>query len=494
VKQLCAGVYTSVITAEFGAVDGEWDLDKCVFTIAPKPKGVYACLLSGVKINILDVAVTDSMAYSAGVTLNYLSRVRKFEDVLLYLAQQTCGEVNSIVSNFFQINPTSVSDINYVTGTENKITNLLCSALSDARNPEPTEAATKEFTTFKEFLADLRTLFDVYWTVDTNNNVVIEHFSYFNSVAGLDLTAASYDKYLSGTNRFSFLRRDSPKFETWFMNASDQSCELIYDNACGNKQLNEERISYATKTITTDFYNAVYSGNIAGNTPGILLLAAYPVGNAYDPLYNLLMGSFGQPLWSRQNEELVLHRLIQKYHRHGRPQLSAEIKYASTPGDYTDSYQEDFFIYSERPQKKQVEIKVPLCCDETFDSENYITTFMGNGVVDEAFHDLEENILSLNLKYKLNTDNADIEPNDLSGLQLWLKGDTGKTITSGKVTQWNDQSGNNYHAIQATTSVVNGWKPIQRFKPFRQSAAPCLLLLARKIRLPLPEGLTTTEP
>lgn len=41
---------------------------------------------------------------------------------------------------------------------------------------------------------------------------------------------------------------------------------------------------------------------------------------------------------------------------------------------------------------------------------------------------------------------------DISGLQLWLKYNTDITTVSGAVSQWNDQSGNDRHASQATAS------------------------------------------
>ena len=42
---------------------------------------------------------------------------------------------------------------------------------------------------------------------------------------------------------------------------------------------------------------------------------------------------------------------------------------------------------------------------------------------------------------------------DISGLQLWLKNDTGITTDSkAAVSQWDDQSGNSNHAVQATGS------------------------------------------
>ena len=62
-------------------------------------------------------------------------------------------------------------------------------------------------------------------------------------------------------------------------------------------------------------------------------------------------------------------------------------------------------------------------------------------------------------------------PSSVAGLRLWLDADDAATITEsgGSVSQWDDKSGNNYHAASAinkrptiVASVLNG-KPVMRF-------------------------------
>lgn len=65
---------------------------------------------------------------------------------------------------------------------------------------------------------------------------------------------------------------------------------------------------------------------------------------------------------------------------------------------------------------------------------------------------------------------AQVLPNDIAGLELWLKADAGITITNDLVGQWDDQSGNNRHAIsnlnairpQLLNSALNGY-PVVSF-------------------------------
>lgn len=438
VQQLCAGTYTSVITAEFGVVDGDWDKDNCTFSVEPNPNGLYACLLSGTKVNIVDVpqTITTMFAPVTSVPINY--NLAKFEDVLLYVAQQSCPSVNSIVSDFFQINPVNVSSINYVTGTENVYVKMGMTALSNVRSPNPTEQATVEMTTFKELMDDLFVLFNVYWAIDISGDIRIEHFNYWNAVPGLDLTQARYDKYLAGTNKYKYNRKDSPRYENWTMNNSPYEGQITYDNACGNNKLNEDRITYSCKKIYTDFYTAYFQPQkLSGSTPGIFLFAYHIVSGA-----NVMLGT-------DENAELVLPRLVLKFHRFGRPQLNGSFQFI--PAHKEQSDYGDLFIYSEKPIKEQKEIQIPFCCSDSFDPGQLVTTFMGiNGVVANAVQNLKQDTLKLSLKYKLNTDNTDTTPDLISGLQVWYDGSLGKTIVAGKVFQWDDQSGNGHHLIQPT--------------------------------------------
>ncbi len=45
------------------------------------------------------------------------------------------------------------------------------------------------------------------------------------------------------------------------------------------------------------------------------------------------------------------------------------------------------------------------------------------------------------------------DPSEISGLKLWLRSDTGITLNSGNVSQWNDLSGFGNHAGQTDTSA-----------------------------------------
>lgn len=64
--------------------------------------------------------------------------------------------------------------------------------------------------------------------------------------------------------------------------------------------------------------------------------------------------------------------------------------------------------------------------------------------------------------YKSKLSYVPFVPTDIAGCQLWLKADAGITKDgSNYVSQWDDQSGNNNHAVQATGSAQPLWEDNQ---------------------------------
>jgi len=344
--------------------------------------------------------------------------MRNFDEMLLYVAQQTNANVNSIISDFFQINPNTVSALNYVTETTNRYTQMMCGSLSEVRAPQPTNAATREEVTWVDLMNDLKVMWNVDWYIDSNNDINIEHYTRFNDTAGLDLTVAGYADYVSGTNKYSYDTRESPRFEEWSMHDSDQGCLIEYDNSCGSIKINEDKKQYSVKVLYTDIYRCINdSTNLSGGTKGIFICATDGTN---------ILGST-----TEGNDEMLLPRLVLRFHRFGRPQLSGTFTFNSMLGDATELEYGTMWNYSVNERKKQVEITIPWCCEDEFNSAQTVTTAMGDGVVESAVHNLIDMNLKLKLKYKIDADNVDVLPIAISDLALWCKGDTGKTISGG---------------------------------------------------------------
>lgn len=432
--------WSTDFTGEFGVSDGRWDRDRCQFEVTPQPTGYYNCLLTDLEVNILGTSPTVTTHYVAGSNpvRNY-TRSRRFDDMLLYLAQQTCSNITQIKSDFFQINADNPSLINYVTGELNQYTLMTVSQKSDVKDPIPSDAATKAITTWKRVMDDLQTLFNVYWTLD-GTTVRIEHESYFATQPGPDLTTAQYRPYLSGKNVYAYDRNDSPRYENWIMPDSPyQGAKITYDNACGNTRQNESSVNYTLNTLYTDLTALRLVPSLIKSLDGIVLFATkFNVGTGqYDVL-------------GPNNDELILGRLILKFHRWNRPQLEGELQGYGTMWNYTA-----------RKLKKQEEFKIPLCCGETFDTAKYMTTDLGKGDPEKATYDPKSEMLTVQLAYGPDP-NIDIEPDDLQGLVLWLKGDDSNP--AGAAATWPDNSGNANDATQGvaarqpvkTAAVVNG--------------------------------------
>ncbi|MDQ3047050.1 MAG: hypothetical protein M3R27_05830 [Bacteroidota bacterium] len=432
IKQSCDGVaYTDYWTGVFEIVEGEFDLDTCTFSVQPRLKDY---IFADREINI--VGIPGSFSVIAGDRT--FPRCKNLSTILTYFATDVSSGLTGIVSDFFQINPVTTSLVNYVTGTTNKYRQLAITPLSEVQEPLPSDPATVEMATFNQIMDDLLVLFDVHWFVDSSLNIRIEHYTYFDGVPGLDLTIAPYDKFLVAKNKYSYDEDDAPKSEVFKTYNSFTYGKFIY-GTCGD--LNKDETLFSTSIIATDYYTIRYETG-GESTKGLFLFATETItGQKY---------MFG----NEQNEELVIPRLALRFHRHGRPSVN-NVTFEYFPGsfDFTESDYGDVFIYSEKPTRKQVKISFPRCCGEDINLADSIKTPLGDkGFIQDYEFRPSDNMVSAQLKYKINADLPDIVPSDLPGLQLWLESDIGVTLTAGRVSSWADQSGNGRDATQGTAA------------------------------------------
>lgn len=435
IKRQCnGGSYENFWIGVFEVVEGDMDIDSCTFSVTPRLKEY---IFEDKEINFIDVPGSFSVNVDADIASNTRAypRCKNLSDTLTYFATNVSSGLIGIVSDFFQINPVTVSARNYVTNTTNRYTKLALASLSEIQEPLPSNPSTIEKITFKKLMDDLMVLFHVHWFVDENLNIRIEHYKYFDGVAGIDLTIAQYEKWMVSSNKYSYDEEDTPKTETWTTLNSISQGKIIYGE-CGD--LNKNETVFSTTLINVDYYHIFYESGGA-SSPGLFLFATQTiVGQRW--MYG-----------ARQNEELVIPRLVLRFHRHGRPLKNATFEYTPGPFDFTLNSYGDLFVYSEKPVRKQVNISFPLCCDDVeIVASNYMTTGLGNGYIQNSEFNPKTNMFLTTLKYKLHEDQPDIIPTDLSGLDLWLKSDTGITLVSGKVSAWADQSGNGRNAVQGT--------------------------------------------
>lgn len=451
IDKQCNGTYSPFWYGRFAPMECKWKPSRCEVSVKPRLKEF---MMGDLQINILDIpnngGVDDVYTgnFIAGTQRIY-TNCRHFEDVLLYIAQNSNPNITGIISNFFQINPLIVSST-ILPGVQQNYSQMFLASLSDIQEPIPSNPATKEFVSFNQLMNDLNTLFDVFWYIDDNNNLRIEHRIFFDGVQGLDLTQPQYTKWLQAMDGYSYKFDDVPKYETWKIQGGRQYSRLVY-NGCANlaKQQNEK--TRQTTHIHTDYYSIRY-GTGSSNSTGLFLFACYQS-----------LGLFRMFESSGQNIFLTATNLMLKFHRYGRPQTESQHEYYQTedPSQLINFNQGTFLAYSVAPTKLQEKISVPLCCDDEFNIKNQVLTNEGKGYLETAMFNSLTNMLELELKYKTVNDVPDITPNQLSGLDLWLKGDAGVIYnpTTFRVSQWTDFSGNNRHAVQPSTSLQPLYSP-----------------------------------
>lgn len=473
ITRRCGSTWSIFWEGVFSIVEGKFDDDNCTYSITPRIK---TFMVDDLEINILDepTRVVQSGVYGVSIggaqsNPNYRNyrNARYFNNLVLYVAQRSNQRINSLVSDFFQINPVNVSS-NCLPGVPNYFTNMVFCALSDVQEPVPSNFATREYVTFRELMDDLNVLFDVHWFIDSNYNLRIEHSTFFEGVQGLDLTQTKYSNYVAGKNKYSFDLRDYPKKEVWSIADHQRKATLSYSGISNvGKRTSEKRKS--TSRIRTQFGRNLTNDGVylfatdGGSNFGYLSISAgrydhttgtilfFPTSIPFSVIYNIIL----------EYEWLVL-----KIHSYNRPSLYAI--YETSKKELVQSAG-GVVLSSIKATKLYEKISFPLCCEDSFNPIDQIKTSHGLGYVDDASFDQKTSLLTVGLKYK--SDNCDtFNPLSISGMQLWLKYQTGITSTASQVDQWDDQSGNARHAT-ATGSNRPLWAgPGNQIEFYSQSA------------------------
>lgn len=438
----------------FSITEGNFNNNMCTFEVKPRQR---AELQKDLQINILDIpepGTTANVYTGALANQRIYTNCRFFKDVIFYVAKQSNSKIIKVISDFFQINPTVIST-DAINGVFNDYTQMIFAPLSQVQEPLPSNNAIKEFISFEELMNDLNALFNVYWFIDSNYNLRIEHYTWFdNNEIGMDLTTANYSKWLEAKDSYSYDLKDFPRFETFRIVGSESYCRLTY-SGCGLINKNKNEISKSTTKIHTDFYTIRYNGYSTSGDRGLFLFAC-----------RQSLGHFNMIEYGNQNAMLMASTLVMKFFRHGRPDVSSLFEYFFPEGSTSiiNSNQGEFLSYSVKPTKKQIDFSIPFCCGDEFEPYNQVKTPLGLGFIEKAKLNQKTNVLTLSLKYKTVNDNVDINPKEIGGLRLWLKGDVGVVFDTytNRVSEWKDQSGNNLHAIQPSLGLQPFYDPINK--------------------------------
>ena len=101
---------------------------------------------------------------------------------------------------------------NYVTGETNQVDHLVILQKSDAIDPTASNPATIGEITLKEMLQFMVETFRVYWIIDDDGNLRLEHISAWRSQSGLNLTTYSEDRLIEPL-AYASTSDESPRVE-----------------------------------------------------------------------------------------------------------------------------------------------------------------------------------------------------------------------------------------------------------------------------------------
>lgn len=354
-KDSGAATYHNYWTGHFSTTDGSFDLDNSTFDVTPKSyDNYYDFDINGeTQYNIISGIPAKVTCTTAAKPENY-ERCMFVVDVLEYLV----GEVftGAPVTSWFLNNAD-----NPVIGGMNKWRYLTILQKSDAKRPDASNPATIGMLSFSELMYILRVMYNLYWTYD-GTTVRIEHFSFWDSTAGIDLRAQAIS---ARQNKYSYLKSDMPRLEKFnFMEANDSNYTehvISYDEVC---TVNETSADYSIN-VTTDIEYiesadmdqvsddgwVILSNELSGGVYNVYYGAAYESGNAS---YNYCNS------WSY---------LLRAFHLHNRVLMSGWI----------NSNAIDFI--SARKIIRQ-EIKAIVCYEDNYDPNDYITTELGETYLD----------------------------------------------------------------------------------------------------------------
>lgn len=336
------------------------------------------------------VSVISSVQENTGLTASYTATMadvdtvsggRLLSDLIEGAIDATDCAIDEVRSNFLNINPDGTNPTNeaydYALDVEEVFQSVLIFQKSDIVNPDASNDATRLPLTINDFLNALRDSLNVYWSiVDVSGDTIlrIEHLSYFDGSAGMDLTTLDGGKYIRGLNRFE-TEGDIPSFE-----------RFAYQESFNGSFL-PQRISYGCPTgseidrqlsqMNADF-GGLYDNADAGLT-GFVFVCAYPIsGNDY--LLDTIDGiANGAMQWKHLFNNLWIF---------GRYNSIATTTAGGT-----------FTIETLKKRKVQAAIKIPFCCD-TFEPSETVETALGLGQVKSAEQDTKTGLLTLNLMHE----------------------------------------------------------------------------------------------
>jgi hypothetical protein len=326
--------------------------------------------------------------YVDGLTTETIWRGRGLTDTLeMFLEKSGCGL--TLKSDFL------LSNINPVTGLNNKLTHLQLNNCSDIKDPQSSEPATILNMSFGQILDGLTNLFNCYWFID-GDDFRIEHLSYFeNGYSYLTSTQQIYDltraverttgkPELISTNKYSYNIDKIYSSEAWGnMNPvyyDFQNLQIYYDIITDNGEK-----KYITSFVTD-------LGGVL-NFPSEYANAACVIVAIEQVVVDIVSG---QTKWVAIDEvgirsgfvvtngHLCPANLFMNYWQNGRALISGEFL-----GD------DKLFATSVNKRTQSLTIRD---CNDVINVPNIVKTGLGTGTVVGTKYDLVKKVKTLDIE------------------------------------------------------------------------------------------------
>jgi hypothetical protein len=307
------------------------------------------------------------------------SRNRRLVDVLSFLAGKMPGNIKPVtpeaVSQFLS------AQTNYVTGTRNPLVDLAFAQKSDITSYSSSEVATKGMLSLKELFDELRSTFQLYWFLDTNGKLRLEHFSYFQRQGTFNLVRPEWARYLVNTRAYEYTKDKMPRYQrlTFGFAFGDDflSSEIEYKSDCVNKLEGQDTEETSVTKFTTDLTGLLTS---AGSDRNGFVLMVHRDGSVLKE-----QGAITGALLP--NAHLAAANLQANYYQHGRVLMSG------LRNDVPVTFK------SINKNRKQVALRVPACCEVVDPFARYISTLTDNGELDNWTEEMHTNIVEFVLMH-----------------------------------------------------------------------------------------------
>lgn len=372
--------------------------DDCTISVKPKTKDKYylADLEAEIERTFSSLPRIDLTWEEGGIGTNVWANLRG-DACLFFEIYEKYGASfipvgNNVYSTFFENDPLPdgtvwLTNWNYVTGHANKLNHLVLAMAQHIRDETFTpDYPTKSWT---QIITTLHNIFNVWWYIDENADVRIEHISFWDLYVDtvFDLTELDGGRWLENKNAYEYLTSELPGSEAWNWNDLSDPANtttldfdpgtINYTNDCPPPQpyYSQEIFEYDLSELITDI-NYVDTNPVAADmdTNVYMVLRCLTAAEA------VAEGAVGLPVgtdyvcWYSQgaasgvnnfNHHMSQSNLFANYWMHDRPFWEGTILNLGNT-----------IFASTQKIKMQRRLLFPVCCRElttifTYLGENY---------------------------------------------------------------------------------------------------------------------------